>query len=260
MTNVHLKRIASLRYGTLTDRLRKIRPGPIGFFTTGRFAPMRGTLVFDLDGTLAETAPDIMATLNILLTREGLPALPTAKARELVGAGAKALIERGFKASGMPLLPAKLEQLFAEFLPIYLDRIAEESHLFDGVEAALDRLAMKGFTLAICTNKPERHSLALVEALGVKNRFRAIVGRETFPFFKPDPRVLAETIRACGGTKERAIMVGDSITDLETARNLGVPTIGVSFGYTNVPMAELAPDRLIHHFNALDEAVDSLLS
>jgi phosphoglycolate phosphatase len=221
---------------------------------------MRGTLVFDLDGTLAETAPDIMGTLNILLTREGLPALPTEKARELVGAGAKALIERGFKVSGVPLPAEKLEQLFARFLPLYLERIAEESHLFDGVEAALKRMAAAGYALAICTNKPEPHSLALVEALGIRSHFRAIVGRETFPFFKPDPRVLDETIRACGGTKERAIMVGDSLTDLETARHLGIPTIGVSFGYTDVPMAELGPDRLIHHFDALDEAVASLFA
>lgn len=220
---------------------------------------MRGTLVFDLDGTLAETAPDIMATLNILLTREGLPALPVAKARELVGAGARALIERGFKVSGVPLPPEKLEALFTAFLPLYLERIAEASHLFEGVEAALDRMAAAGFTLAICTNKPEPHSLALVEALGVKGRFRAIVGRETFPFFKPDPRVLAETIRLCDGLPERAIMIGDSLTDLDTARRLGIPSIGVSFGYTNVPMAELGPDRLIHHFDQLDAAVFSLL-
>lgn len=220
---------------------------------------MRGTLVFDLDGTLAETAPDIMATLNILLTREGLPPLPVARARELVGAGARALIERGFQASGVPLPAEKLEMLFAAFLPIYLERIAEASYLFEGVEAALDRMMQAGFMLAICTNKPEPHSLALLEALGVKGYFRAIVGRETFPFFKPDPRVLAETIRLCAGSPERAIMIGDSLTDLDTARRLGIPCIGVSFGYTNVPMAELSPDRLIHHFDRLDDAVFSLL-
>lgn len=221
---------------------------------------MRGTLVFDLDGTLAETAPDIMGTLNVLLEREGLAALPLERARELVGAGARALIERGFKASGKPLSTDKLDELFSAFLPHYLGRIAEASFLFPGVEAALDRLAGKGFSLAICTNKPEPHSLALVEALGIKNRFRAIVGRETFPFFKPDPRVLIETIRISGGDASRAIMIGDSKTDLDTAKAANIPTIGVSFGYTDVPMAELGPDRLIHHFDALDEAVESLFA
>jgi phosphoglycolate phosphatase len=221
---------------------------------------MRGTLVFDLDGTLAETAPDIMGTLNVLLEREGLAALPLEKARELVGAGARALIERGFKASGRPLPVEKLDQLFADFLPHYLGRIAEASFLFPGVEAALDRLDRRGYALAICTNKPEPHSLALVKALGVQNRFRAIVGRETFPFFKPDPRVLLETVRVSGGDPARAIMIGDSKTDLDTAKAANIPTIGVSFGYTDVPMAELGPDRLIHHFDALDEAVESLLA
>lgn len=221
---------------------------------------MRGTLVFDLDGTLAETAPDIMGTLNVLLEGEGLAALPLEKARELVGAGARALIERGFRASGRPLPSEKLDELFAAFLPHYLGRVAEASFLFPGVEAALDRLSAKGYALAICTNKPEPHSLALVEALGVKNRFRAIVGRETLPFFKPDPRVLFETIRLSGGEPSRAIMIGDSKTDLDTARGANIPSIGVSFGYTDIPMAELKPDRLIHHFDALDEAVESLLA
>ncbi|MGL5448004.1 MAG: HAD-IA family hydrolase [Rhabdaerophilum sp.] len=221
---------------------------------------MRGTLVFDLDGTLAETAPDIMGTLNALLAGEGLNALPIGKARELVGAGARALIERGFKASGRPLSAEKLDELFAAFLPHYLGRVAQESFLFPGVEAALDRFAAEGYALAICTNKPEPHSLALLEALGIKNRFRAIIGRETLPFFKPDPRVLLETIRLSGGEPSRAIMIGDSKTDLDTARAAQIPSIGVSFGYTDVPMAELQPDRLIHHFDALDEAVESLLS
>lgn len=221
---------------------------------------MRGTLVFDLDGTLAETAPDIMGTLNVLLEGEGLAALPLEKARELVGAGARALIERGFKASGRPLSIEKLDELFAAFLPHYLGRVAEASFLFPGVEAALDRLLAKGYALAICTNKPEPHSLALVEALGVRDRFRAIVGRETLPFFKPDPRVLFETIRLSGGEPSRAVMIGDSKTDLDTARGASIPSIGVSFGYTDVPMADLRPDRLIHHFDALDEAVESLLA
>ena len=221
---------------------------------------MTVTLVFDLDGTLAETAPDIMGTLNILLQREGLASMPVEKARELVGAGARALIERGFRASGVPLEPARLDRLFHDFLPLYLTRIADESFLFPGVKAALDRFAAKGYRLAICTNKPEPHSLALVEALGIRACFHAIAGRETFPFFKPDPRVLAETIRSAGGETGRAIMIGDSHTDIATARALGIPVIGVTFGYTDVPMAELAADCVIDHFDQLDAAVDSLLA
>ncbi|CAN1511844.1 Gph Predicted phosphatases [Rhabdaerophilaceae bacterium] len=221
---------------------------------------MNATLVFDLDGTLAETAPDIMGTLNILLGREGLAPLPLEKARELVGAGARALIERGFKASGVPLEQEKLDRMFANFLPIYLTRIADESFLFPGVRDALDRLSAQGYRLAVCTNKPEPHALALLDALGVKSCFQAVVGRETLPFFKPDPRVLAETIRMAGGDIARSIMIGDSRTDIDTALALGIPSIGVTFGYTDVPMSELGASCVIAHFDSLDGAIESLLT
>ncbi len=219
---------------------------------------MRTTLVFDLDGTLAETAPDIMATLNHLLALEGLAPLPVSAARSLVGAGARALLERGFKAAGRPLGPERLETLFQTFLVHYLDHIADLSFLYPGVEKALDLLARDGFGLAICTNKPEAHSLALVERLGILDRFAAIAGRETFAFCKPDPRHLTETIRRAGGDAGRAIMIGDSRTDVDTARAAGIPVIGVTFGYTDIPMADLNPDRLIEHFDALPEAIRAI--
>ncbi|MCA0405103.1 MAG: HAD-IA family hydrolase [Proteobacteria bacterium] len=221
---------------------------------------MRTTLVFDLDGTLAETAPDIMGTLNHLLVQEGLAPLPVSKARDLVGAGARALLERGFKVSGRPLLPERLEALFQDFLVHYLDHIADLSFLFEGVEPALERLKARGFTLAVCTNKPEQHSHALLKRLGVHEQFAAIAGRETFPFFKPDPRHLTETIRLAGGEGQRAIMIGDSRTDVDTARAAGIPVIGVTFGYTDVPIEALNPDKVISHFDALDTAIDALLS
>lgn len=220
---------------------------------------MRGTIVFDLDGTLAETAPDIMATLNHLLAGEGLAPLPLASARELVGAGARALIERAFRVSGVALEAQRLDRLFAAFLAHYLENIAVGSHLYPGVSAALESLAGAGYTLAVCTNKPEPHSRALIRALGVETRFRFIAGRETFGFCKPDPRHLTETIRLAGGDNGRAIMIGDSKTDVDTARNAGIPVIGVTFGYTNVPMADLMPDAVIGHFDALADAVARIL-
>ena len=220
---------------------------------------MRTTLVFDLDGTLAETAPDIMATLNHLLLQEGLEPLPISAARNLVGAGARALLERGFRAAGRPLSPEKLEDLFQDFLVHYLDHVADLSFLFPGAEAAIETLGGEGHLLAICTNKPEPHSKALVERLGVLDRFAFIAGRETFPVCKPDPRHLTETIRAAGGDISRAIMIGDSRTDVETARAANIPVIGVTFGYTDVPMADLKPDILIEHFDALPGAVATLL-
>ncbi|MFY8115699.1 MAG: phosphoglycolate phosphatase [Rhabdaerophilum sp.] len=220
---------------------------------------MRGTVVFDLDGTLAETAPDIMATLNVLLEAEGLAALPVSAARNLVGAGARALIERGFRASGVPLPPERLDQLFQAFLAHYLDHVADESFLFPGVEAALTALAGKGHLLAVCTNKPERHSRALIEKLGVMDHFGAIAGRDTFAFCKPDPRHLTETIRLAGGDIGRAVMVGDSRTDIDTARAAGLPVVAVTFGYTDTPVDQLGPDAVIGHFDALPAEIARLM-
>lgn len=221
---------------------------------------MTHTLVFDLDGTLAETAPDIMGTLNHLLAREGLAPLPLARARELVGAGAKALLQRGFAVSGRPLPEEKLEALFQDFLPHYFDHIADTSHLFEGAEAALERLRSRGFRLAVCTNKPERHSHELLKRLGVHGYFAAIAGRDSFPFFKPDARHLTETIRVAGGDARRAIMVGDSRTDVDTARNAAIPVVGVTFGYTDIPIEQLKPDRVVAHFDALEAAIEELIA
>lgn len=216
------------------------------------------TIVFDLDGTLAETAPDIIGTLNLVLEREGLVPLPVSRARDLVGAGARALIERGFQVYGRPLSPEKLEELFQVFLEVYAGRVADASHLYDGVLGALDALAANGHKLAVCTNKPERHSLLLLEALGVTKRFVAIAGRDTYPFFKPDARHLTLTIEAAGGDLRRAIMIGDSRTDIQTARNAGLPVICVPFGYTDVPIETLEPDLVIQHFDELVDAVACL--
>ncbi len=216
------------------------------------------TIVFDLDGTLAETAPDIIATLNVILAREGLAPVPVAKARDLVGAGARALIERGFNLYGRPLAPEKLDALFLDFLDHYAGRVADESHLYEGVTEALDALASRGHRLAVCTNKPERHSRLLLDALGVTRRFAAIAGRDSFPFFKPDARHLTMTIEAAGGDIRRAVMIGDSRTDIATARNAGLPVICVPFGYTDVPIETLSPDMVISHFRELPEAVARL--
>lgn len=215
-------------------------------------------VVFDLDGTLAETAPDIMRTLNVILEQEGLAALPIERARELVGAGARALIERGFKVSGRPLDADKLEQLFQQFLTIYAGGIANHSYVHDGVVAALDALAADGFVFAVCTNKPILHTRLFLDAVGLTERFAAIAGRDSFPFFKPDPRHLTETIAQAGADPARAVMIGDSRTDVDTARAAGIPVVCVPFGYTDVPVEALAPDLVIQHFDELPQAVRQL--
>jgi phosphoglycolate phosphatase len=220
---------------------------------------MQPIIVFDLDGTLAETAPDIISTLNVILVQEGLAPVGVEKARDLVGAGARALIERGFKLHGTVLTPEHLEVLFQRFLVIYADRVADESYLYPGVVDALTTLAADGYALAVCTNKPERHSRLLIEALGITARFAAICGRDTFPVFKPDPAHLLLTIKAAGGDPARAVMVGDSRTDIHTAKAAGIPVVAVPFGYTDVPIETLEPDVVIQHFDALHDAVTQIM-
>ena len=216
-------------------------------------------VVFDLDGTLAETAPDIMRVLNVILVREGLPALPLERARELVGAGARALISRGFNVSGRPLDEETLERLFEDFLLIYAEDVASHSHLFDGVLGALDQLSAEGYLLAVCTNKPILHTRLILDHFGIAQRFASVAGRDSFPFHKPDPRHLTLTIEAAGGDPARAVMIGDSRTDIATAKAAGIPTICVPFGYTDVPIETLEPDVVIQHFDALPAAVRQVL-
>ncbi|CAO4154565.1 phosphoglycolate phosphatase [Methylorubrum aminovorans] len=217
-------------------------------------------VVFDLDGTLAETAGDLIGTLNVILAREGHAPLPLEQARDLLGAGARALIQRGFTVAGASLTPERLETLFQDFLEHYGDHLTDNSFLFPGVIGALDRLEAAGLRLAICTNKVESHAVALLDALGIGHRFRTIVGKDTFAYSKPDPRHITLTVERAGGDPLRAVMVGDSKADVAAAKAAGIPVVGVTFGYTPVPMRDLAPDWIIDHFDALPEAVGALLA
>lgn len=218
------------------------------------------TIVFDLDGTLIDTAPDLVDTLNVVFAREGLPPVPYDTARSLIGGGARAMIARGIEAEGRVLTPAKHDQLFAEFIAHYTDHIADRSRPFPGLIEALDDLTARGCRFAVCTNKLERLSLLLLRALKLADRFAAICGQDTFGIQKPDPEVLRRTIAAAGGNPQRAVMVGDSATDIRTARAAGIPVIAVDFGYTETPVAELGPDRVISHFEQLPSSVDAFIS
>ncbi|MSO68596.1 MAG: phosphoglycolate phosphatase [Pseudolabrys sp.] len=216
------------------------------------------TIVFDLDGTLVDTAPDLIDTLNVVFAREGLPPVPYATARNLIGGGARAMIARGIEAEGGVLKPAKLEQMFDDFIAHYTEHVADRSQPFPGLVDALDALAAGGCRFAVCTNKLERLSILLLEKLKLADRFDAICGQDTFRIQKPDPEILRRTIAVAGGSLQRAILIGDSATDIHTARAAGVPVIAVDFGYSERPVSELEPDRVISHFAQLPAAVAAI--
>jgi phosphoglycolate phosphatase len=216
------------------------------------------TIAFDLDGTLVDTAADLIATLNLILGREGLPALPYKDARMMIGGGARGMIEKALKAEGRDGAKPELDRMFGAFIDHYAAHIADRSRPFPALESALDRLAGEGHRLAVCTNKLEWLSVRLLETLQLTHYFAAICGQDTFGIQKPDPEVLRRTILKAGGDPSRAIMVGDSGTDIRTARAAAIPVIAVDFGYSEVPIASLKPDRLISSFADLPAAIDGI--
>lgn len=217
------------------------------------------TVVFDLDGTLVDSAPDLVATVNTVFAREGLPPVAYETARNLVGGGARSLIERSLRAEGRKLRVGEVDRLVKEFIAHYAAHIADRSRPFPGLEATLDELGAVGCRFAVCTNKLEWLSVRLLDALGLSKRFVAICGADTFGLRKPNPEFLRRTIARAGGEIGYAVMVGDSGTDVATARAAGVPVIAVDYGYTEAPVAELGPERVISALSELPSGVFELL-
>jgi phosphoglycolate phosphatase len=217
-------------------------------------------VVFDLDGTLVDTAPDLVAALNFVLSREGLPALPLQSARAMIGAGARRMIERGLEHEDRPATPDDIARMTGDFIDYYAAHIADASRPFEGLVEALDDLSARGYRFAVCTNKLEWLSKRLLDRLGLSARFSAICGADTFGVAKPDPAILQQTVARAGGNLQTTIMVGDAGPDVGVARRAGIPVIGVEFGYTEVPIADLKPDRLIGHMRELPETVLALTS
>jgi phosphoglycolate phosphatase len=222
---------------------------------------LRGaTIAFDLDGTLVDTAPDLIGALNVVLGERGLPLVPEESARVLVGRGARALIERGFALAGEPLDEAEVGGLVTRFIEAYRARIASGSRPFPGLEAALQTLSDAGARLCVCTNKRTDLSLALLDALALTPRFASVTGADKAPVRKPDPSHFIAAIEEAGGRPDHALMVGDSDNDVLSARAAGAPVVVVSFGYTETPASELGADALIDHFDQLPTIAGSLLA
>ena len=218
------------------------------------------TIAFDLDGTLVDTAPDLIGVLNQMLEERGLPPVPLASARHLVGGGARRMLQHGFEEAGARVSEDELPALDDRFVELYRARIARESRPFDGVEAALDTLKAEGARFVVCTNKKTDLSLDLLAAVDLLDRFDAVVGPDAVTRRKPDPAHLVEAIERGGGDPRRAVMVGDSVMDLLSARGAGVPVVLVSFGYTETPVEDLRADALIDRFADLPDAARKLLA
>jgi len=214
------------------------------------------TIVFDLDGTLVDTVPELTNALNHTLRQRGHAPIAPALVRESAGRGARAMIEEALSATRAQ---DDLDGMLANFLRHYEANIAATSRPFPGAVAALERLASAGARLAICTNKRERLARMLLQALDIEGYFSAIAGRDTFSVSKPDPGHLLGAIVVAGGDAHRAVMVGDSPVDLQTAHGANVPSIFVTFGYCPPPPEGPRPDAVIDHFDALEDSALSLL-
>lgn len=216
-------------------------------------------IAFDLDGTLVDTAPDIIGALNLVLREEGIKPYHLDAARPLIGRGALELLRRGFALAGHPLAPEQEKPLLDRLLTHYEAHIDAFSKPFDGVAAAMDALAAAGAKLAICTNKPTYLSVELIKRLGWTDRFGSNRGSDSVPDKKPDAGHLQACVDDIGGDIRKTILVGDSETDFLTARNAGVPSILVSFGYSERPIQELDCDVLIDHYDALIDAIKTVI-
>ncbi|WP_409514907.1 HAD-IA family hydrolase [Brevundimonas vesicularis] len=218
------------------------------------------TIAFDLDGTLVDSAPDLIGTLNRMLVEEGLPPVPMESASTLIGSGARALLVHGFEAAGAPVERAKSDELFERFLVDYAAHIADGSQPFEGVVETLERLSERGAILVVATNKRSDLSELLLGKLDLTRYFAAIVGPDRVSARKPSGAHLKEAVVIAGGDPERAIMVGDASPDADAAKDAGIPCILTTFGFTPTPVEDLGGDVLIDAFEDVEEAIDGILS
>lgn len=217
------------------------------------------TIVFDLDGTIVDTAPDLTSATNHALALAGAAPVTVGELHPFIGRGSKAMIDAGLAFRGISVSEVDGQRLHKAFLEFYADNVAVGSRPFEDVPELLDALADAGAKLAVCTNKYVALSRLLLVELRLADKFAAIAGRDTFPVCKPDPAHLTGTIAMAGGDAARAVMVGDSEVDIATALAARIPCIAVTFGYTSRPVRELGPDVVIDHFREFPAALDTVL-
>ncbi len=217
------------------------------------------TLVFDLDGTLIDTAPDLIRATNHVLANRGIEPVAPERLLPEISFGARHMIATGLAFRGISFSEDELDRLFEAFQVYYEENIAVESRPFDGLTGVLQEYLSAGAALAICTNKRESLSRQLLHQLGLMHLFRALAGRDTFPVCKPHPDHLLGAIRLAGGNPARSVMVGDSEVDISTAKAARIPVIGVTFGYTRIPVTELGADAVIDSYGEFRAALDRVL-
>ncbi|MEM7188483.1 MAG: HAD-IA family hydrolase [Pseudomonadota bacterium] len=220
---------------------------------------MRGA-IFDLDGTLADTAEDLLAAANAALTLEGLPLLSVAQHRHIAGRGGRAMLRISVAAAGMdPDAETDLiDALYPMLITEYAKALDTHTTLYDGVEACLDQLQAAGWRLGVCTNKPEELAVPLLDRLGLAGRFGAVLGANTLPVRKPDPEHVLETARRIEADPRLCVMIGDTATDLNAARNADIPCVLTTSGFSESPVADLGPDAIISQFAQLSDALERL--
>lgn len=212
-------------------------------------------IVFDLDGTLVDTAPDLLASMNHALAHVGLGPIADEGFSKYVGQGARVMLERAYETSGHVPAPETLDELMGHFLDYYQDTMPGLSRPYEHVLDTIDAFRAEGYIAAVCTNKIEANAVRLLEALEIDGLFSAICGQDTFPVRKPDPAHLTGTIARAGGDPARAVMVGDSETDIRTAQAARIPVVAVDFGYTDRHVGEFNPDTVISHYRDLGPAL-----
>lgn len=222
--------------------------------------PSPPTIVFDLDGTLVDSLPDLAAATNHALADLGLPAIPAETLRKAVGFGARRMIEDALVQRGAELAPPDIDRLLTRFLAHYEPNIARESRPYDGAVAALETFRAAGARLAVCTNKRLALAEHLLAELDIARLFDAVAGRDSFPVYKPHPDHVRGAVRMAGGDLATAVMIGDTSIDIAAAKAAGIPVVGCTFGYSDEPLATLGPDAVIDHYSELETAVRALLA
>ncbi|NOZ66439.1 MAG: HAD-IA family hydrolase [Alphaproteobacteria bacterium] len=217
-------------------------------------------IIFDLDGTLVDSAPDLCGALNHVLKQAGRQEVDIGHVRHMVGDGARALIIKGFSTSGDLPDENGVNAILQDFLDFYLDNITAQTVIFPGALDVLKKLTEMNIPLGLCTNKAIKLTTKLMTESGLSDYFSAIIGGDSFDYCKPDPRHLTSTLREMEASSHRAVMIGDSINDILAAKSAGIPVICASFGYSKTPVATLNPDAIFDHYDGFFDVLNDISS